>query len=336
MELITGDPTGRGYGLQPHPMAPPGCASHATIADQYNSGVYYYSGESGVWQIAGTEAQKLSAAVDPIIRNEVDHSVDQFTHGLYVPSLRTYFLWLFPRYWLRKTGNRIPSLLLMYDEETQQWYRGQMEASASALWRENGRLTPVIAIGDTVATLNTGDTDGPPLEGTATGGDTDHLFDTSRDLTATDIVPGQPITVYKSYDSRRERRLIADVSQYAIAVQGVWQNLTPENGDTYYVGAIPWSGTSQEITLGQFRYHMKVERADILHTPSPVQAETHLAGPRGHGVISDKDDWQTHDIHTLKAQKAGLRTRTLQVRVTGENAPAGILGIEVAMTPVYQ
>ncbi len=336
VELITGDPTGRGYGLEPHPMAPPGCASHATIADQHNTGVIYYAGNSGVWQLAGTEAKKISAGVDPIIRNEVDHSVDDFTHAVYVPDMRTYFLWLFPRYWLRKTGNRIPSLLLMYDEENQQWYRGQMEANASALWRDNGRLTPVIAIGDTVATLNSGDSDGPFLKGTATGGDTDHLYDTTRDFTAEEIVPGQPITVFKSYDNRKERRLIAEISQHAIAVHGSWQTLTPEDGDTYYVGAIPWSVTSQEMTLGQLRHRMKVESVDVVHTRDDVSAQTSIAGPRGHGVINDTDNWAGDDVHTLKAHKAGLRTRTLQVRVKGETAPAGILGLEVAMTPVHR
>ena len=71
MEILTGTPDSPQ--LEPFPGNPPGCRAHAAIADRYSPYVIYYAGANGVWIISGHECKRISASIDPLIRDGIDH-----------------------------------------------------------------------------------------------------------------------------------------------------------------------------------------------------------------------------------------------------------------------
>lgn len=336
VEILTGTP--ESPSLEPFPASPPGCRSHATIADSYSPFIIYYAGRNGVWLISGSEAKRLSVSIDPLIRDGVDHSQDEFAHGVYAPGSGIYYLFLFSREW-RQSGIRMPDMVLMYDTIAGVWTRGEMYASRSGLWRDSSReLVPVIGLPSCVARIEVGDTDGGcqvfgPL--LARGEDWFMMETYGIDLSA--VLPGMP--VYFGDETSAVRRLVKDVADGVIDIYGEMPDV--EVGCQVSVGAIRWHFVTPEVGLSSaFDRTLKLETLSIAHGRAEESLPVRVV-MRGIGNLNeDEDDEQrwsgrinfsTRSVSRLDGRATGLRAESVQMSVYGDRSPALVKGVRIDM-----
>lgn len=312
-----------------------GCASHATIADRYSPRVIWYAGRAGVWQIVGGEAQRISAPVDPIIEDEVDHSMDHRTHGVYDPQTNRYYLWLFGSDWADYTV-QVPQLLLIWDAGKNEWYRGEMAASISGLQRRaDGSLGPVVGLAGGTAWLDE-DTayDGENIASTATGSGNSTLSDTATDFDTYTNLAGLPVHVTADSGGPVQRRIIKSVSGNTVTIYGTWDT-NPAAGDAYHVGTIRYHAETAEMEyVNVFDTEKKVHRAFAVVDPD---TETNVLtmkvkGVREHSAraYSRDQDMNGAGVCELKGAGIGLRARSATVRFEGDSArPVKILSTEI-------
>ncbi|MBQ7652689.1 MAG: hypothetical protein IJS15_17155, partial [Victivallales bacterium] len=338
VEILTGTPATPN--LEPFPASPPGCRSHATIADTYSPFVIYYAGRNGVWLISGSEAKRLSASIDPLIVNGVDHSQDEFAHAVYDPGNGVYYLFLFSSEW-RQNGIRMPDMVLMYDTLTGSWTRGEMYASRSGLWRDSsGELIPVIGLPFGVARINVGDTDGGVcVSGTVSGFGVDSfMMEGSPDLS--EVVPGMP--VFFGDGRAAVRRMVADVTDGVVAIYGEVPDM--EIGCPVSIGAIRWHFVTPEVGLSSaFDRTLKLETLAIAHgkTEDAMPVEVVMQGV---GNLADDDDdrqewngrvdFSERSVSRLDGKATGLRAASVQMAVYGGHAPVVVKGVRIDMEKV--
>jgi len=311
------------------PDSPPGCVSHATIADRYSRKVYYYAGESGVVELVGGEAQIVSDPVRDVIENDVDHDYDAWTHGVYDPRTALYHLWLFHDGGDDTgTGFRIPSLMLTYDTRRQRWYRGELSATVSGVWKDsNGHPYAVIGIGGGVAKLDVGTVDGDWYAGTVTSGAASVVTDSGADFeTEGPGLAGLPVYVTHA-DGTVERRIISENQTTQLEVYGTF-DATPAEDDTYTVGAIRWVAETGEIDFsdqeagGPFEAEHLFERAVFIHDPANLTASVTITEARATTrTDSAKEIAGSLDFNysrnRLRGAEIGLRADGARVRMTG-------------------
>ena len=339
VEIVTGTP--ESPQLEPFPGSPPGCRSHATIADLYSPFILYYAGLAGVWRISGSEATRVSDKIDRTIKNQIDHSQDQRTHAVYDPETGYYWLFVFSKSW-RDTGIRMPDMLLLYDTRTGAWTQGELSAASSGLWgTSDGGMAPVIGLPGGVARLDSGNSDGPVVvEGIVAAAD-NTSFTASEDGGGANLayaVPGQPVFFGELPDV--QRRIVKSVTGDEVEIYGAM----PENatGKRFSIGAIRWGFKTPELGLaGYFDRELKLETLTLAHgrslLPLPV-----LVTARAIGKLSDdapdeqqwsaRIDLSTRTLSRLDGRATGLRGGSMQVAVSGLAAPALVKGIRVDMT----
>lgn len=238
-----------GFSLAPIAGSPPGCASHATIADDrcYSPMLTYYAGEAGYVMISGGSYKVVSQDIEEMIRSDVDHLNDGYTHGTYDPGRQLYHSWLFRAGEAESTGLDVPQLMLTYDFNTGAWVSGELAASVSGLWQDaDGRNMVVVGIAGGVAKLADVGYDGADIKSTLVAGDT--ITDTgftdisaAFPVSATDVVGlcGLPICVKDATGENRARYIIKSNTATAIVIYGEW-SVNPAAGWTYHIGAIRW------------------------------------------------------------------------------------------------
>ena len=340
VEIVTG--TAAAPVLEPFPSSPPGCRGHATIADRYSPYVIYYAGANGVWVIAGSEAKRISASMDPFIRDGLDHSQDEFAHAVYSPKSGMDYLFAFSVGW-EKSGVRMPDTVLMYDTQTGHWTRGEMYASCSGLWRSaaSGELVPVIGLPGGVARLETGDTDGGVQVDGTIGMFGDDWFGLAGDTDLSAVLPGMP--VFFGDGRAAERRMVKSVADGVVDIYGE----IPDGctiGTKVVIGAIRWRFTTPELGLsGAFDRNLKLETLSIAHerADNTLDVEVNI---RGIGAIDDRlpdeQEWRgridfaTRSISRLDGRATGLRAASMQMVVAGPHSPACVKGVRVQMEKV--
>lgn len=344
VEILTGTP--ESPELTEHPAAPPGCRSHATIADMASPAVIYYAGRNGVWMLQGTEGRRISAAVDPVLTDGVDHSQDEYCHAVYDPARQMYWLFVFSTSW-QDTGIRMPDMLLAYDTATGAWVRGELSASRSGLFRDvRGELRPVIGTPGGVCLLCDGDTDGDfTLVSTVVSNTADSLTlaDSAADAR---IVPGQPVHLMRTLEDRpmtAVRRLVKSVTDSDITVYG----RLPDGDFTGWrvmIGAIRWWFRTPTIGIsGEFDRQLRLDAVAIAHW----QAESRLPVTviaRSTGSMSDnpRDSQEWHDVFDfgrrslsrIDGRVTGLRGTSYDVIAEGPSAPAVVRAVRVEATRV--
>ena len=339
-EIITG--TAAAPSLEPFPSSPPGCRSHATIADKYSPFIIFYAGANGVWLIAGSEAKRISASVDPLIREGVDHSQDEFAHAVYSPRSGMYYLFVFSKQW-KESGVRMPDMVLMYDTIGGTWTRGEMYASCSGLWRSasNGELVPVIGLPGGVARLEVGDTDGGVQVSGTIGNFGDDWFEMSGAVDLSSVIPGMPVFFGDGRDAAR--RMVSEVVDGVVNIYGAM----PEGcavGAKVVIGAIRWQFTTPELGLSSaFDRNLKLETLSIAHERANAALDVDV-NIKGIGTIDDRlpdeQEWQgrmdfaTRSISRLDGKATGLRAASMQMVVAGGHSPACVKGVRIQMEKV--
>ena len=301
-----------------------GCASHASIADKYSPSVFWYAGRAGVWRITGVQPEKISTAIDPVIENEVDHSMDHRTHGVYDPRTSRYYLWLFGSDWEDYTV-RVPQLLLIYDVAKEEWYRCELAASCSGLQRRaDNTLAPVIGLAGATAWLDEDvPYDGENITGSIESAAGDSITDTSKDFTSYTTLAGLPIHV-EDGNGAVQRRIIKSVTGDTVTIYGTWDS-TPSENDSYRIGSIRYYSETQELELtGNTASEKKVHRALAVVEPDTAEnnVKMTLKGVREYG---DRSVSISYDINgrgdiEMKGAAAGLRSRSCKVRFEGDSA----------------
>lgn len=326
------------HSLPPLPDSPPGPVSHATIADRWSPKVYWYAGLAGVFELSGTTAKLISEPVDKIIREDVDHDFDAFSHGVYDPRSGMYHLWMF------RSGDvvrneagaitfRVPSLMLTYDTRRQQWYSGTLAASRSGIWRDAaGHPYAVIGIGGGVAALDVGTVDGFGYAGTATAGGADTLTDDTANWTA-NALAGLPIRRVRA-DGVVERRIILGNSATMITVWKAW-DVPAAVDETFEIGAIEFELSTGELFLASAPdTEKRSDKVAVTFDPPttgvmPVSIE--ITGSRARSAsttTSAAEITPTVDFVKLTGAQQGGRGHGLTVTVRGRSRAGGaVLGI---------
>lgn len=320
------------YQLATIPGAP-GCPSHATIADRYSPVVIYYAGREGVWVLSGDTPQNLSAAIDGLIRTEIDHGMDQYSHAVYDPVSGWYRLWVFELGW---SGPAIPQLCLCFDTRRKDWYVFRQYAVSSGLWKDaGGSLVPVIGVPGAVCRLDRNSFDGVNLAGVITGATASSITNSNASFPA---LAGLPIHITKA-DGTMQRRLIRSNTSTSITIFGSFDQ-TPSAGDLYHVGAISWFaetgelslfGSSDAVDLGvkkQFTRLFALFEPDTQANPVSIQVK----GVRsfGNSVKTETVDLNNREDVELEGNKLGLRARSVVAKISGNGArPVTLLGLQV-------
>lgn len=316
-----------------------GCASHATIADRYSPLVIWYAGRAGVWMVDAGEVKRVSTPVDRIIRDEVDHAYDDYTHGVYSPESNCYYLWLFGNGDVDTYGVRVPQLVLKWDLTENEWYVLELMASASGLQRRtDGTLGVVIGIAGGTAWLDEDVSyDGVSASGTVTSGGNSTLTDSGADFSVYATLAGIPVHKTAS-DGTVERRIIKSKTDTELTIYGTW-DANPVENDTYLIGGIRYWAESQELEYREsFDYKKKFHR--LLAVVEPDSASNTMT-VKLQGVREDagKEVSQAWDLNGLgavqmKGESLGLRGRSCKLRVEGNTLrPVKMLSVAVESEP---
>jgi hypothetical protein len=251
-----------------------GCVGHQTIADRFSKDkVFVYAGEQGVWEIQGTARQPIHEPIRRFLDEIVDHSLDQFTHGIYNPQTGQYHLWLFKKGETPELGVRVPDLMFTYDDRLQQWYKGELAASTSALWQSiEGTLVPVIGLAGSIAQLEINTFDGADIRANIHSADIitiDSINDVSASFPTTlNGLAGFPLFIIKP-DGTEFRHIIRSNTADTLFIYGEFAEL-PDEDWIYHVGAIKF-----EAETGDMEYyprhdkHKKAWRHTTIHDPDP-------------------------------------------------------------------
>ncbi len=319
--------------LRAHPRIPPGCVSCATVADRWADAVYYYAGDRGVWRITPSAAQELSADIAPTLRDEVDHSMDEYCHAVFDPVRQWYMLWVFGLDWAG-IGFRCPQMCLVFDAAREQWYRFELAAQSSGVMLDDD-ARPVVALGcgDSLFTLDSDSVDGTDIATTVADAGSAWV-EVSADVSA--VAPGQPIHVEDS-EGAVQRRIVSSVSSPRVYVYGGWDT-PPSAGDTVRLGAVRWNWTSADLSSesqshGGLRELQMLESVAVLHDveeeETPAQISVAALGKQSDRVLTESRDWSDEeDLDEIRGAQAGLRARRSRVAVSGARGPASILEVQ--------
>lgn len=315
IELLDG--ASDGWTLQPHPDNPPGCVSHATIADRYSPAVIYYAGSYGVWMATQGQAVQVSGPVQTIIEDEVDHAMDGLAHAVYDPGRQWYWLWLYGTDW-QDYGAQIPQLCLVYDLRAKQWYRCELAASRADLWRNSaGRLIPVIGVGGGVARLDYGDSDGEPFTLAVVSATTTVVTfaDSAALPLAGNGLAGQPIHI------GGVRRLIKCNTASTVTIYGTWP-AAPATGAVAQIGSIRWRAVTQELGLEVLETNKQIETLALLADKDTATNEivVTIAGQRDEAAqdVEYALDLANSARLFLKGPALGLRAHSAAVTLAGD------------------
>ena len=338
VEILTGTP--ENPSLEPFPASPPGCRSHATIADTHSPFVIYYAGRNGVWVITGSEAKRLSASIDPLVRGGVDHSQDEFAHAVYDPGSGMYFLFVFSINW-RRSGIRMPDMVLMYDTVAGTWTRGEMYASRSGLWRDSsGELIPVVGLPSGVARIGIGDTDGGcRLAGAVSAFGNDwFMMEGTPDMSG--VLPGMPVFFGDGHAAAR--RMVAGCADGVVSIYGEMPGI--ETGCAVAIGSIRWHFVTPEVGISSaFDRTLKLETLSIAHGRAAESLPVEVV-MQGVGNLSDDEDdrqeWSgrvefaARSVSRLDGRATGIRAASVQMAVYGVRSPALVKGVRIDMEKV--
>lgn len=334
VEVLTEVAEGQ-YQLTTMADCPPGCVSHATIADVAAPRVLYYAGHAGVVELLGGQARMVSDPVRAILDDEVEHDYDAYAHGVYDPTTGLYHLWLVQDGDVEGTPGSetaiIPSRMLTYDVRRERWYDGDLPATCSGLWRDDaGHLYPVVGIVGGVARLGTGDTDGADVEATAQSATSASVTLTTAALTA-DALIGLPVLV-KHVDGSLERRCVKDNTTSGITIFGTWEQ-TPAEGATVLPGAIRWLVRSREVDFGQaFGARKKLTRFTVQNEVGEGVARVTFAEARG--SVEQLGEVAMDQAETvLRGAQVGLRADGATWQIEGYG-PQTILKVALEATEV--
>lgn len=342
VELVEGD--GAELALVPHPASPPGCVSHATIADMFAPTCLYYAGGAGVWALTPGGAELVSGAIQGVLDEDVDHALDHRSHAVYDPNTGLYYLWVFGRAW-REYGVQVPQLCLVYDTRLRAWYGPwELAASESELWRDaDGRLVPVIGVAGGVARLGWGACDGADDSGVVAAGDSataDTLSVAAAEFpTADGGLAGCPVHVRRPSSGAVQRRLIKVNGAVTLTIHGEWE-WVPAVGDEYQVGSIRWAAETGELQAADvFDATGVVGKVRVAYARDTVAnvMTVRLAGGgnRGTRIIERAVDMGSDSIEVAEVDgaRAGLRARSVSVRLSGDGVrPVEIRGVRVLST----
>lgn len=344
VDLLNGSPAAAS--LIGHPASPPGCASHATIADRYCPALIYYAGQAGVVIANGSDAQVISQPIRGILETRVDHSMDAYAHAVYDPRFRMYWLWLFEVGWEARVGIRVPDLALVYSLDTQDWCVCRLAASGSGLWRrKDGELVPVVGVAGGVGYLESGYADGGEGAGVVTEADAASLTDENAEMDGEGAgLAGAPVFVYHA-DGTVQERLVRRNTPTRL-----WPTVefdpVPAVGDRFRVGSIPWSVAFEDVGLGAmasgdipFEQAMTVDRAAVLHDLGAAGAELKAtirrrfwASDREAGSMERDADASDEHVTVWAGKNAGLRAHVFRLEFSGDRAPMGIRAVSANVT----
>ena len=338
------------YALRTIPDAP-GCVAHRTIADENSPGVFYYAGENGVWLLRGSSAVKISEAVDSIIEDNVEHGLDRFTHGVWDGIRGMYHLWLFENDAYADYGNlRIPQLLLSYDWKRQQWYVGEMLASAAALVEIYGKPEIVVGLPGGLAKLDDTayyDGDDVLFHWSATDDDTAGVLtidtanrygsETWTDLYVGDVgLAGFPIHLAK-YDSDGnlssiQRRIIQSNTTSVITLWSDFET-APATGDELIIGSMRWHFEIDEANLlpAWDREKNSAANVEVLTDPAAASGTNKMTikveGKRTKDGKDTTKTFDTYDRELVVAKGPDLSTSARSTKVTVEGHTAKELNV---------
>lgn len=295
-----------------------GLRSHQTLTDRYNDRFFFYAGEHGVYSMYRGQVQKVSSDIDNLIADEVDHRYDEYTHGVYDPNTKMYHLWLFGSTDVSDYGLRIPHLMLSYDVELNQWYKGELAASTSGLWKdETGALFPYIGIAGGMAKLETNDYDGYNDSGTVTSSANSTIDDTAAAFDTTGPgIAGAPIHVTAT-DGTIQRRIIKENTATQITIYGTWDT-NPSVADAYQVGAIRYDFTTAEEYFPNFEEERLLMETRIISDPVST-SENCTISALGSRSDSTKAPTQVRDLSAGEELnfRPKLRSRSYRIKLEG-------------------
>lgn len=316
----------------------PGCVSHATIADRFGSAIFWYAGEEAVWMVTAgaTQAQKMSGPLDNLFFNDVDHSYDDFCHGVFDPVRQMYHLWLFENDSVTANGLRVPQLMVTYDLQRNQWYLGELAASISGIVTLSGVHTAVIGIPGGVAKLEGAQAyDGYNVRSTFLAADTinaDGAIIAAGDLPIDGVgLAGIPIHVchYDANDTlvNVERKIIKENTGDTYTLWADWET-TPAIGDEYLIGAIRWHLEVTDVNLLPSWQSLKLAASEInvLANPSDTAESSRLtvtaSGMRTKAAASYKQTVDMHDreIFRFRGAERAIHSRSAVIKVEGNTA----------------
>lgn len=324
----------------------PGCVSHATIADRFSPFVVYYAGEEGVWLIVGGEAKKLSSAIDLIIRDDIDHDFDEWTHGIYDPINQLYHLWVFKTGSVAALGIRIPQLMLTYNFERDEWYPNELAASASGLFQSDGELVPIIGLPGTIAKLEGSISyDAYTFNNTFVAGDT--IVDDGFTLatapspvfpTADSGLAGVPVHIIRRDTKGRittvHRRIIKENTSDSISLWSDWDvdgsggnpSATPGtdiDADEWTIGWIHYFAEKDDTgLLPDWGHEKKFTKVQALVDPDTAENKMVLQvlGTREKTVNQHKSfDMNANELLKMSGSNLGTNARAVKVRFEGNS-----------------
>jgi hypothetical protein len=316
-----------------------GCRGHQTIADRYSRDkVFFYAGEQGVWVIEDTNRRPIHEKIRRIFDERIDHSLDEYCHGIWNPQTGLYHLWVFERGDTAAIGVRVPQLLLTWDDRLEQWYEYKLAASTSTLWLSpEGRLVPVIGIAGAVAQIEVTNRDGADHAGTFGTGDTinpDNFIDiTAVFPTADSGLAGMPIYIIYT-DGTRSRRIIRTNTDSQVWIYGEWDP-APVALDRYHIGAIEWLAETKDMEFfPRLDRDKKAWRLEIIHDNDTAEnkMEVELKGVRTTATknVKEEREMNGYDVSRFEGKLAGLRSRAFRTRMDGCNTrPVKIITVNL-------
>ena len=307
-----------GWTLEPLPDSPPGCVSHATISDRFSPRVYYYAGKSGIWEISGAKARRISMPVQKILDDEVFHAMDRWTHGVFDPRTGLYHLWLYQEADVEAMPETpVPSLLLTYDTQRDLWYKCELSATASGIWKDSaGAPYPVIGIPGGVARLDAlSACDGERVTGKVSAADSATLTAVGTPFAGKDL-RGFPVVV------GAQRLLIESHTDNVLTMIGEFLPV-PAAGTTFTVGAMRWGFTTGELVFASAQdLEKKFSKCVLTHDPTAAACPLTitLRGVRAESAksMTHAGDMRGQGEQLANGSQLGLRGKSCRVSVAGE------------------
>jgi hypothetical protein len=321
--LILLDLSAGGVSVVPYPGGVSACVSHATIADGKDCpALYYYAGKAGVIEMQGSGHRNIGVSLARVLRDRVDHSLDQFTHAVYDPERHWYMLWLFEQDDVENLAVRCPRLCLVWDVENARWYEFSLAAVSSALWDSpSGGVQVVLGLpGNGVGVLTDDESDGSTLSGTVATADTigaTTFAPSGADFPTAPSLAGVPCDFITAAGYRHRRLIASNTSSTLTLTSDLPEDLVV--GWTWVLGAIPWSITTGGV-YPDITEKARAERVLILHEKqaSAAAIDVTLYPARRNGTSSAIEADLSDDTEVVvAANRLEVRSRGFSLKVEG-------------------
>jgi hypothetical protein len=255
-----------------------GLAGHRAWAQLGDGPLMYYGGDGGIYLLSGNSSVRVSQAIDPLLRDGVNHARDEWAHAVYYAPLNLWMLCV-----TAVEQEKMADLWIVadcsrgYTEQTISWWLWRLPAATSRVLVGADGLERVI-LGDYhggVSIWGAGSTDGADAAvthtGTLTSATNASLSETGADFDVATVgdLTGVVVSLLSGACAGQQRFIASHENETLTldtrAAFGGVLPAVPQAGDRYQLGRIAAHWATP--LLGSIREVRRWLQAEIRTTP---------------------------------------------------------------------